>query len=218
MAELKLTNQGAEARVFECDFYGKSAIKKERFSKKYRHPDLDKKLLNSQITMEVRLLNRCLLNKIPVPAVYYVDKRDHVIFMEKIEGVTVKHLLSYKINEMEIPVETLAEQVAIVLAQIHDNNVIHGDLTTSNMIYNKEKNDSNVTLIDFGLGFISDVAEDKAVDLYVFERALSSTAPNCHDFLASFYSTYTKLSKNSKSVLTRLEDVRMRGRKRDMSG
>lgn len=33
-------------------------------------------------------------------------------------------------------------------------------------------------LIDFGLSYVSVMPEDKAVDLYVLERAFSSTHPN----------------------------------------
>ena len=43
-AELKLISQGAEARIFSTSHGNhKRAILKYRFSKTYRHPDLDKK-------------------------------------------------------------------------------------------------------------------------------------------------------------------------------
>ena len=58
---------------------------------------------------------------------------------------------------------------------VHDLGIIHGDLTTSNMII---RNDKQIVLIDFGLSYYKDSAEDKAVDLYVLERAFKSTHPH----------------------------------------
>ena len=59
--------------------------------------------------------------------------------------------------------------------KVHDLGIIHGDLTTSNMII---RNDKQIVLIDFGLSYYKDSAEDKAVDLYVLERAFKSTHPH----------------------------------------
>ena len=41
-----LLKQGAEARVYTCQYRGKPAVVKERFVKTYRLPELDKKLTN----------------------------------------------------------------------------------------------------------------------------------------------------------------------------
>lgn len=56
---------------------------------------------------------------------------------------------------------------------IDNSGVIHGDLTTSNMIYK----DDQIYLIDFGLSYVKTSIEDRAVDLYVLERAFISTHP-----------------------------------------
>jgi Kae1-associated kinase Bud32 len=53
--------------------------------------------------------------------------------------------------------------------------VAHGDLTTSNLMLRDEE--SSLVIIDFGLSYVSKLHEDKAVDLYVLERAFSSTHP-----------------------------------------
>ncbi|PVU96861.1 hypothetical protein BB559_002230 [Furculomyces boomerangus] len=200
-----IISQGAEARVYKTDFYGKPAIEKVRFQKKYRHPTLDAKILSRQINQEVRLIHRCLLNDIPVPCIYNIDKHEYKICMEYIEGDKVKDVLLKHNGENDIE-GLLALKMAEVLAKMHDNGIIHGDLTTSNMIMN------------FGLGFVSKIPEDKAVDLYVFERAMISTFPSSAKLLSMFFESYTKMSKHSASVMNRLADVRLRGRKRDMTG
>lgn len=73
------------------------------------------------------------------------------------------------------------------IGAMHSIDVIHGDLTTSNMLL-RRANDAtqaassnlslpSIALIDFGLSYVSTLIEDKAVDLYVLERALASTHP-----------------------------------------
>lgn len=59
---------------------------------------------------------------------------------------------------------------------MHDGQIIHGDLTSSNIMLRSPSND--LVLIDFGLGQMKPTIEDKAVDLYVLERAFISTHPN----------------------------------------
>ena len=76
------------------------------------------------------------------------------------------------------------------LAEIHNLDIIHGDLTTSNMLLRNNLAASNTIIcnnslvwIDFGLSYTSTLVEDKGVDLYVLERAISSTHPNQSEFL-----------------------------------
>ncbi|KAJ2432712.1 TP53 regulating kinase [Coemansia sp. RSA 2424] len=97
---------------------------------------------------------------------------------------------------------------------MHSFNIVHGDLTTSNMILGS---DNQLVLIDFGLSQISSSTEDKAVDLYVLERAFISTHPNSERLFATVLEAYDS-SEPARLILRRLEDVRQRGRKRDMSG
>ncbi|CED85231.1 Vacuolar H-ATPase V1 sector, subunit C [Phaffia rhodozyma] len=112
------------------------------------------------------------------------------------------------------------------LALLHAAEIIHGDLTTSNMMLrpvHKEPTGSRapyeVVMIDFGLAFISNLAEDKAVDLYVLERAFSSTHPGSEGLFESILEAYRLTAgKSWKEVGKRLEDVRLRGRKRSMLG
>ena len=105
-----------------------------------------------------------------------------------------------------------------VLAQIHDAGIVHGDPTTSNMLLTKvptEEADGKLAIIDFGLGFQNANDDDKAVDLYVLERAMISTHPNTESLFSLIVEMYRKHSRtNSKQVLKKMEAVRARGRKR----
>ena len=47
--EEKILSQGAEGKVYVGDFFGERCIIKERFSKKYRNPELDARLTKRRL-------------------------------------------------------------------------------------------------------------------------------------------------------------------------
>jgi TP53 regulating kinase-like protein len=124
----------------------------------------------------------------------------------------------------------LADEIGRFIGMLHRNDIIHGDLTTSNIMIKKpvgienvlkiEKSQLNIIIIDFGLSFISHQLEDKAVDLYVLERALISThSQYSKDIFDRILQSYCKeYGRNNEKVVERFEQVRLRGRKRTMIG
>ncbi|KAK9999685.1 hypothetical protein SO802_019288 [Lithocarpus litseifolius] len=96
-----------------------------------------------------------------------------------VEGPSVKDVLlefgSHGIIEERL--DDIALQIGDAIGKLHDGGPIHGDLTTSNMLLKSGTN--QLVLIDFGLSFTSTLPEDKAVDLYVLERALLSMHSSC---------------------------------------
>jgi TP53 regulating kinase-like protein len=114
----------------------------------------------------------------------------------------------------------VAQEIGKVLGKLHANNIIHGDLTSSNILLVKDGKDTpTVVLIDFGLSHTESSVEDKGVDLYVLERALISTHANVDQLFPTMLSAYVKENKKeSREVLKKLDEVRARGRKRTMVG
>ncbi|KAL5230095.1 hypothetical protein ABZP36_028871 [Zizania latifolia] len=186
-----LLKQGAEGRVFVSTFVGRKCVIKERFSKKYRHPLLDSKLTLKRLNAEARCMTKARKLSVPTPVLYAMDPLLHTLTFEYVDGLSVKDILlgfgSNTVNEEML--NDITTQIGNAVGKLHDGGLVHGDLTTSNMII---KNSTNqLILIDFGLSFISTIPEDKAVDLYVLERALISMHSSCGDvekkvaFLAS---------------------------------
>lgn len=208
-----LLSQGAEARIWRKQ----DIVCKERFPKLYRHPDLDKLLTKSRCRAEARLLQKCRMHQIPVPNIHSSDGNDNCIYMDYINGISVRHHLSKTIGEDQ---GRLAGEMGQLIATLHNNGIIHGDLTTSNMMLRK----GTIHLIDFGLATSSKSSEERAVDLYVLERALSSTHPELPEsFMQTLCQAYQELiekppKRNQQDVLQRLEQVRQRGRKRECFG
>ncbi|KAK9945260.1 hypothetical protein M0R45_010785 [Rubus argutus] len=141
--------------------------------------------------------------------------------------------------------DDIAMQIGQAIGKLHDGGLIHGDLTTSNLLIRAATN--QLVVIDFGLSFTSTLPEDKAVDLYVLERALLSMHSSCGNVLlliscqnlmqigklnsSNFVLTHTSLcrwivyllqyrksSKQWSSTFNKLAQVRQRGRKRTMVG
>ncbi|OVA05417.1 Protein kinase domain [Macleaya cordata] len=215
---LVLLKQGAEARVFESDFVGRKAIVKERFSKKYRHPSLDSKLTLKRLNAEARCMTKARRLGVMTPVLYAVDPVVHTLTFEFVEGPAVKDVfLDFGLNQVsKEQIDNIASQIGDAIGKLHDGGLIHGDLTTSNMLL--RSGNSQLVLIDFGLSFTSTLPEDKAVDLYVLERALLSMHSSCGNVMDQILAAYRKSSKQWSSTLNKLAQVRQRGRKRTMVG
>lgn len=194
---MKTLFQGAEAIIKEKA--GK--LIKDRVIKSYRLSTLDNKLRKQRTKSEIKLLSKAS-DVISTPKI--LSSSDYQITLEKIKGKKLSVYLDKLKNKNRI-----AELIGINIAKIHDKNIIHGDLTTSNMIYSK----SEVYFIDFGLGFSSSRAEDRAVDLHVLKEALEAKhykfADKIWKIILSFYK---KTSVHSYLTLKQLEKVESRGR------
>jgi Kae1-associated kinase Bud32 len=197
----KIIAQGAEA-IISLDTSQKT-ITKNRISKSYRLPSLDKKIRARRTKSEAKNLERAS-PFIPVPKVISSNNSD-LLEIEHIEGLKLsEHLDSLK-DKLEVS-ETIGKHIAL----LHNNNIIHGDLTTSNMIL---RPDNKLFFIDFGLSFHSTKIEDKAVDLHLIKQALEAKHNQCfEDCFKAITKAYTKHSTQSKEILNRLEKVEQRGR------
>jgi TP53 regulating kinase-like protein len=151
---------------------------------------------------------------VPTPIVYEIDKYETTLVMEFIEGQRIKEVLDEMDNERR---KGLAQQIGILIGRLHKNNLIHGDLTTSNMILTET---DKIYLIDFGLGYNSTSIEDKAVDLHLMKRALESTHYRIsEEVFSKILDGYSQQvdSEQMKEILDRFESIRKRGRYLRMS-
>ncbi|XP_077430437.1 EKC/KEOPS complex subunit TP53RK-like [Vanacampus margaritifer] len=209
----ELLKQGAEARVYRTVFLGRPTIAKERFPKRYRNLVLDEKLTHRRTVQEVCSILRCWRTGVSTPVVYFVDYKFHCIFLEEIVvSSTVRdHIASAHLTGSSCPVvelEHLVKKMGHILAKMHNEDVIHGDLATSNMLLCPPgDSESDLVLIDFGLSYISALPEDNGVDLYVLEKAFLSTHPNTEALFETLLKSYTTSSKKSEAVIKKLDEV-----------
>ncbi len=176
--------RGAEAVLRKCEIIGRKALVKTRIAKKYRLREIDEKLRRERTRSEARLLHKAKVAGVDCPVVLQVE--DFEIYMGFLEG--------------KRPEMTAAEcrEAGEILAKLHEADIIHGDYTPANLI-----SDGKISVIDFGLGFVSKDIEDKAVDVFTMIRAVDEK-----DAFIDGYKAYSK----SDSVLKRLKKVEQRVR------
>ena len=201
--------QGAEAKLYLDN--DKNVIK-ERFSKKYRHPDLDLKLRRIRTRRESKVIDKVKSIGVACPELIDMNDKEMKIYMSFIPGKMVKEVFDTLEDETDLKkIRSLCFEIGKKLAKMHNNTIIHQDLTTSNMILHSDKNE--IYFIDFGLSFFSTKAEDMAVDLHLFKHALESKHHRiCDTCFESFLEGYKEKSNEFERVLTRFEKVEMRGR------
>jgi TP53 regulating kinase-like protein len=195
-----LIAQGAEAKVYFKD----GTVLKERIVKEYRHAEIDKVIRKSSTRSEAKLLGKAS-ELVPVPRVLEHCDREMLIKMEFVEGEKLRDLVEkFSVKERK----DVFFRVGKKIAKLHNNDIIHGDLTTSNLIV-KDK----IYFIDFGLGFVSTKVEDKAVDLHLIERALDSKHyKHSEECFESILEGYASESKEFEKIMERFKKVALRGR------
>jgi len=192
---MKLIGKGAEAELY----LEEDKVIKKRIKKNYRIKQIDESLRKTRTRSEAKIIKK-LPKEIPAPELLNMDDKNMDIEMSFIKGDKVRDILD---NKLEI-----CEEIGKKVAVLHNHDIIHGDLTTSNMIYNKE-----VYFIDFGLSFFSKRVEDKAVDLHLLKQALESKHYKVFEKAFSLVlKGYKSKSDNFDEIMTRFEKVEARGR------
>jgi len=99
------------------------------------------------------------------------------------------------------------------LARIHDAGFVHGDPTTRNVrVGGRGEQADRTFLIDFGLGYYTQEAEDHAMDLHVLAQSLAGTADDPETLLSAAEDAYRTESDHADAVFASLDDIEGRGR------
>lgn len=196
----KLLKKGAEAELYKSSFLGKTVLVKERLAKKYRHKLLDEKIRLERTKKEAALMHKAKAAGVRTPVIYAVDRKNKSIVMELVAGARLKEAL----NKKNL---SYCKALGKIIGRLHHAGIIHGDLTTSNVIVK----DKNLVLLDFGLGFDSRKIEDQAMDLLVLKKTFLAT----HFKLAQGWKEILKgyLAVNpDQSIIQRINEIEQRAR------
>jgi len=204
----KPSNWGAEAILIDTEWLGLRAVKKIRTAKSYRIKELDEHLRRSRTIIEARLLHIAKEVGVRTPYIYEINLNKKTIIMERIDGIPVKDLLNNRNFEFNKKL-TLVKKIGRLVGLLHNNHIIHGDLTTSNIIIK----DDEIVFIDFGLGKISKDIEDKGVDFLLMKKCFVSThTDHWKEFFYAFQEGYKETMKNALSIFRRALKIEARGR------
>ena len=192
--------QGAEAVLYQDG----ALVIKERISKGYRLASLDESLRRFRTKREAKVLSK--LEEMNFPAPHLKEFSEARLTMDFIHGEKLRDVL------LKGKEDNFADQIGELVGRLHLKNIIHGDLTTSNMIMNNDR----LNLIDFGLSSFSEKVEDKAVDLFLLDRSLKSTHFTIYpSIFENVLEGYKYNNPEAENVLGRLEKVMARGRNKN---
>jgi len=187
--------RGAEAVVTFHD----DVAEKHRVPKQYRVSALDRRLIAERTRAEARLIHSARRGGTPTPIIR--DITADTIVMERIEGT----LLTQELTDENV------REAGGVIGRLHAAGIMHGDLTTSNLIL--RETDGRCVLIDFGLAQVTNEIEQQGVDIHVLFQTLESTAPERADQLkAAFTEGYKETFAGANEVIAREHEIGLRGR------
>ncbi|UCF48995.1 MAG: Kae1-associated serine/threonine protein kinase [Thermoplasmatales archaeon] len=204
----KIIYQGAEAKICKTKYMGFDVVKKRRIHKSYRIDEIDNRLIFYRTKEESKLMTEARKYGVSVPIIFDVDSENGIITMEYLKGNRIKDILN-DLTEKER--HRICKMIGESIAKFHNNKIIHGDITTSNMIYQ----DDRIHFIDFGLGEKNGEIEAKGVDLHVLMEAIESTHSkysNCFDYVLEGYKN--KLNDDANLVIKKIAEIVKRGRYR----
>lgn len=204
-----LIKKGAEANLYLADWHGRKVMLKKRLPKKYRPKVLDEQIRAYRTIHEPQLMHEAKKAGVPTPTIFLVDYRNTTIIMGFIEGKQVKQLLN-EVSKSER--QSLCFNIGESIGKLHEYGIVHGDLTTSNLIQHPE---GKIFFVDFGLGDKTREREARGVDLHLMKRALQSThykfAEECFDSAIEGYSAVLGF-ETSESILDKIKEIERRGR------
>ncbi len=202
---MKLIKRGAEAELYLTEFLGRKAVLKRRVPKRYRIPDLDAKIRKERTKAEAKIIHRAKSAGVRTPIIYDIDMREMEITMEYLDCPRVKDAVGGMSGAEK---ERIASEIGRVVARLHSSGIVHGDLTTSNMMII----DGSVALIDFGLAEISGETERMASDLRVLKEGWKSAHYRDEGLIDIILGSYESSWSGGTAVLETLEKAEGRRR------
>jgi len=209
VAEPTLFKKGAEASLYLADWHGRKVVIKVRIPKRYRPEGLDEQIRSYRTVHEPQLMHEAKAAGVPTPLIYMVNVAKASITMEYVEGQQIKQLLNKIPKEKQ---QKLCVAIGELIGKLHRQGLIHGDLTTSNMILSSE---GKIFFVDFGLGEKNIELEAEGVDLHLMKRALQSTHyhfwEECFRNVMCGYSSVLG-AEQAEKVYEKIKEIERRGR------
>jgi Kae1-associated kinase Bud32 len=203
---MQIIYQGAEAILYLDNYDNQKVLVKERIKKNYRLDEIDTKIRKLRLRKEVKLLTEARKNGVPTPKIFEINEISNKIIMEYVEGIRIKELLN---SADEKAITKACLQIGRLIGKLHSAGIVHGDLTTSNMILK----DDEIYFIDFGLGESSKKIEDQGVDINLLKEALQSAhfkiLKTCWD---NILKGYRQEYKNAEQVIKKVDEIENRAR------
>jgi len=200
---MTLMARGAEATIRRGEWHSRPAVIKERVPKGYRAKELDSRLRASRTRSEAQLMALARGAGVCTPLIFDVDLTSCSITMEYLDGRTAKEVLKDSPDRRE-----MAGLIGSRVGRLHAQDIIHGDLTTSNIIFKA----GEPCFIDFGLGERSREPEKKGVDMHLLKEALGSAHSEHEGLFDAVARGYVSEYPEGSQILKLVGEIEQRGR------
>ncbi len=202
---IELLHEGAEATVTAGKWMGKPAVLKMRRPRGYRHPDLDRRLTRSRLSVEVRVLGKLQLAGFPSPSLYDCDIEESWILISRIDGRPLHDAIADGSAG-----EDMMEHVGALIHRLHEEGISHGDMTTHNILIDDS---GQLSMIDFGLARVSPELEQMGLDLQVLNECLTASHSELDGAVDSVVRGYLESGTGQAAdVVSRFDAIRGRVR------
>ena len=199
-----VVHEGAEAIVTAGSWLGKRAVLKYRRPRRYRHPDLDRRLTRQRMAVEAKVLSKLSAVGFPSPSLLLVEPDQSTMLLSRIEGKTLYEVLKTEDYSLDI-----LHSFGGLIRRLHELGISHGDLTTHNVMVSED----DLYLIDFGLSRQSPELEHFGLDLQVLRECLGSSHTKipdaitrvCEGYLGS--ETQNNNSESATDVVERFHKI-----------
>ncbi len=200
----KLIKRGAEAEIYLSEWHGRKVILKRRIKKGYRIKEIDEEIREKRTKKEALLMASARRAGVCVPVIYDVNLDSKEIIMQYVDGERLKDVLDKKSQNMQ---KEICYKIGESIANLHSYGIVHGDITTSNMILYKKR----IFFIDFGLGMRSQENEDRGVDLHLLMEAFKAAHRN-NKLFSWVIEAYANCFNEAEEVKRKIKEIERRGR------
>jgi len=201
---MEIIRRGAEAIIYRGEWRGRKVVIKKRVSKKYRIKEIDEIIREQRTKREAMLMMAARVAGVGVPIIYDLRIKEKEIVMQYLDGERIKDVIDKRGDDWK---KRVCREIGKAIANMHNNNIIHGDITTSNMIWMNNK----LYFIDFGLGMKSGEDEDRGVDLHLLMEAFKAAHEDGRLFKWVIES-YKENFDGATNVIKKVEEIAKRGR------
>ncbi len=207
--DLQPLHRGAEADLFLSQLPPWKVVVKRRVRRAYRHEQLDASIRKERTIKEASAIRDAKIAGARLPSILGLDIERSTIIMTFIDGVVARDTIDTMSNARRV---SLLEELGRQVGFLHSAGIMHGDLTTSNIIL---PDDGKPFMIDFGMARKSTDHEDHGSDLHLLQRSLIAThALDPTSSLKRVAKGYREIvgKKMAKSSLRKAAEIARRGR------
>ena len=162
-------HRGAEADLSLATIGPWDVVIKRRVKKEYRNPALDRQIRHDRTVSEASIIHEAKAAGVRVPSIVGIDVENNAIAMTHLDGTVARECLDDLTNDQARKLlHSIGEQIGL----LHNAGIVHGDLTTSNVIVSPS---GSPFIVDFGMSRRSTESEDRGVDLHLLQRSIAAS-------------------------------------------